>query len=128
MRDGLKEYAEQKAAKLERFLDQLQKIEVVLSAQGDEKMVEMICVPRRGDRVVGHATHEDPMAAVDLVIDKMTQQLKRLKEKRDDRKKRSGRAPAPPLPSDEVAPEEELESYQEVVDEFSSRFDEEDED
>ena len=124
VRDALKEYAEQKASKLERFHDGLEKIEVILTTQGDDKQVEMIAVPRRGESIVGHATHEDPMAAVDLVLDKMSQQLRKLKEKKQDKRKRSGRAPAPPLPSDEVQ-DEKLDSYQEVVDEYSERFDSE---
>lgn len=97
---------------------------MILTTQGDDKQVEMIATPRRGESIVGHATHEDPMAAVDLVLDKMSQQLRRMKDKKQDKRKRSGRAPTPPLPSDEVN-EEPLESYQEVVDEFSERFDSE---
>ena len=57
--DSVKEYAEQKAQKLERFADSLQKVEIVLSSRGDEKVVEMIIVPRRGQRIVGQAEHED---------------------------------------------------------------------
>ena len=32
--DSVREYAEQKAQKLERFSDQLQKVEIILSTQG----------------------------------------------------------------------------------------------
>jgi putative sigma-54 modulation protein len=122
VRDALKEYAEQKASKLQRLNDQLQKVEVILTQEGDDRTVEMIATPRRGDPIVGHASHEDPMAAVDLVVDKMTQQLRRQKEKREDKRKRSGRVPPPPEPSDLVK-DEALDSYQDAVDEFSERFD-----
>lgn len=97
---------------------------MILSSEGDDKLVEVIAVPRKGqDRVVGHAAHEDQFAAIDLVLDKMAAQLRKQSEKRKDaRKKRSGRVPPPPEPSDLVE-DEPLESYEEVVDEFSKRLD-----
>lgn len=126
VQDSFKEYAEQKARKLERYADSLQKIEILLSSQGDDKVVEMIVVPRRGDRVVGHTQHEDAFAAVDLVVDKMYAQLSKLKKKRQDRN-RSERVP-PPLDATDMPPppaeDDSLESYQEVVDKFSEKLDE----
>ncbi len=122
--ETLKSYAEEKAAKLERYMDGMREIEIVLSAEGDLKTAEMIAHPRKGDRIVGQTRHEDQFAAVDLLIDKMSQQLRRTKEKIQDRRKRSGRVPDAPLPSDEAQdPEEKLESYDEVVDKFGERFD-----
>lgn len=123
--DNVREYAEQKAGKLERFDDQLQKVEVILSTQGDDKVVEMIAVPRKGkQQVVAQSEHEDVFAAVDLVVDKMSQQLRKAKEKQQDRRKRSGRVPPPPEPSDLVEDEDEnLESYDEVVEKFSEKLD-----
>jgi len=119
--ETVREYAEQKAAKLERYLDELQKVEIVLSAEGDRKTVEMLAVPRKGAQIVGQSSHDDMFAAIDLVIDKMYQQLHKLKEKRDDRRKRSERVPAPPLPSDMVQ-DEQLETYDEVVEKFSEKL------
>ncbi|MBL4848689.1 MAG: ribosome-associated translation inhibitor RaiA [Planctomycetes bacterium] len=121
IRDALREYAEAKAGKLEQFNHDLEKIEVILSSEGDEKQVEMIAVPRRGQSFIASATHEDPMAAVDLVLDKMSQQLRRTKEKSEDKRKRSERVPAPPLPSDEVV-DEKLGTYQDAVQEFSDNL------
>ena len=118
--DTVREYAEQKATKLERF-DDLQKVEVIVSNQGDNKAVEMIAVPRKGQQIVAQSDHEDTFAAIDLVLDKMSQQLRKLKEKRADKRKRSGRIPPPPLPSDEVE-DEQLDSYEDVVQEFSENL------
>lgn len=120
IRDALREYAESKAGKLEQFNHDLEKIDIILTHEGDEKQVEMIAVPRRGNSFVASATHEDPMAAVDLCLDKMSQQLRRTKDKRDDKRKRSERVPAPPLPSDEVK-DEKLGTYQDAVEEFSEK-------
>lgn len=120
VRNDLKEYVESKAARLERYNDQLQSIEVVLSEQGDRRIAEMIA-HSKGGKVVGKAEHEDAFAAVDLLVDKMYQQLHKQKEKAQDKRKRSERVP-PPAPS--LDAEERLESYEEVVDKFGEKFDE----
>ncbi len=122
--DSVKEYAEQKVQKLERYSESLQKIEIVLSAQGDNKIVEMIAVPRKGVPVVGQAEHEDQFAAVDLLMDKMSTQLRRLSDKRKSARKRSGRVPPPPSPSDMVE-DEKLDTYEDVVEEFGEKLDSE---
>jgi putative sigma-54 modulation protein len=121
--DDLRNYAESKAGRLERYFDQLREIEVVMENQGDRKSAEMIAHPRKGDRIVGHATHDDQFAAIDLVVDKMYQQLSKAKEKLKDKRKRSERVMNPPEPSDTVPAEEPLETYDEVVDKFSEQFD-----
>lgn len=95
----------------------------MFSADGDNKVVEMIAHPRKGERIVGQMSHEDPFAAVDLLVDKMYNQLHKVKEKLKDKRKRSGRVPPPTAPSEMNKPTEDLESYDEVVEEFSSRFD-----
>lgn len=121
--ETIRTYAEEKAAKLDRYFDQLREVEIIFSGEGDSKVVEMIAHPRKGERIVGQMSHEDPFAAVDLLLDKMYNQLTKAKEKLKDKRKRSGRVPPPTAPSEMSAPAEELESYDEVVEEFSSRFD-----
>lgn len=122
VQDAARQYAQQKATKLERYNESLQKIEIVISSDGDAKVVEMIAVPRRGSPIVGQSQHEDLYAAIDGVIDKMYAQLSKASKKRQDARKRSGRVPPPPAPSDLVEDEEELESYQDVVEEFSEKL------
>jgi putative sigma-54 modulation protein len=121
--DTIRTYAEEKAGKLDRYFDQLREVEIVFSADGDKKTVEMIAHPRKGEKIVGHMTHEDPFAAVDLLVDKMYNQLHKAKEKLKDKRKRSGRVPSPEDSPLAVAPPEDLESYEEVVEEFGERFD-----
>jgi hypothetical protein len=74
--------------------------------------------------VVGQAEHEDQFAAVDLLMDKMSTQLRRLSSKRKSAKKRSGRVPPPPMPSDSVE-DEKLDTYEDVVEEFGQTLDSE---
>ena len=120
--DNVREYAEQKAGKLTRFNDHLQEVEVVVSQQGDSRVVEMIAVPHRGAKLVGQSEHEDAFAAVDLAVDKISHQLRKQKDKRHRRRKRSGRVPPPPMPSDLIE-DEKLDSYQDVVEDFSEKLD-----
>ncbi len=117
-----KEYAEQKASKLERYTEDLQKVEIILSAQGDQKLVEMIATPRKGHPVIGHAQQEELLTAVDVVVDKMYAQLSKMKGKRQDKRRHSGRIPLPPNPSDLVE-DEVLETYEDVVTRFSETLD-----
>lgn len=95
----------------------------MFSGEGDRKTVEMIAHPRKGERIVGQQTHDDPFAAVDLLVDKMYNQLHKTKEKLKDKRKRSGRVTPPTGPAEMNKPAEELESYEEVVEEYSERFD-----
>ena len=119
----LRNYAESKAQRLERYFDELREIEVILENSSDRKTAEMIAIPRKGERIVGQATHEDQFAAIDLVIDKMYQRLTKVKQKLKESRKRSERVDNPPDPTDLPEPREELESYDEVVDKFGEQFD-----
>jgi len=122
VQDATRDYAQEKARKLERFDDQLQKVEIVMAAQGDGKLVEMKAVSRRGQPVIGTSEHEDLYAAIDGVIDKVVGQLSKANKKRKDRRKRSERVPPPPEPSDLVE-DEVLDTYEDVVEEFSEKLD-----
>ena len=76
--DSVKDYALEKAEKLERFNDHIQHTEIVLANEGDRKTVEMIVTTRRGGKHVGQVEHEDTFAAIDLLMDKMKRQLEDL--------------------------------------------------
>ncbi len=114
--DSVKDYATEKAGKLERFNDALRHVEVILSQEGDRKKVEMVATSR-GGRHVGQVEHEDAFAAIDILVDKMKRQLERTKEKRKNRKHnesaRHMQAGEPPSAKGEK--DEELESYDDVI-------------
>lgn len=119
--DAMKDYAVEKANRLERYYDQIQHIEVIIDNAGDRRQVEMIIRARVGGKFVGTVEHEDAYAAIDLLLDKMERQLTKQKEKLK-LKKRSGESNRVGAELEEAAQaataesEAELESYQEVVD------------
>ncbi len=114
IRGSVKDYVTKKTARLERFFDQLQHAEVVITRDGETKRVEMIMTARVGGRFVGEVRHEDTLVAVDLLVDKMEQQLRRKKEKL---KQRTHERP-------DLTPPTELESETEDEDVFEDEYEE----
>ncbi|GIK52373.1 MAG: ribosome-associated translation inhibitor RaiA [Planctomycetaceae bacterium] len=80
--DAIKEYAEDKVERLERFFDRINSIHVTLDKQGDSNRCEIeIAAARHGHFVASVTNTEDIHAAIDLCLDKSERQLKKLKEK-----------------------------------------------
>jgi putative sigma-54 modulation protein len=76
----MKSYAEQKAGKLTKYYDRIQKIEVVFDAGKDktskEKVrVEMIVNAEHNNRFIAHCEEGDAYACVDGCVDKLERQL-----------------------------------------------------
>lgn len=92
--DSLKEYCHEKAEKLGRFFDRINLIEIVLDGKNGRHFAEMIVHAEGTTPFVSHEQHEDAYAAVDLILDKAENQLRRHKEKLRNRKH-------PPQPSEE---------------------------
>ncbi|MBI3267760.1 MAG: ribosome-associated translation inhibitor RaiA [Planctomycetes bacterium] len=86
--DELREYAEEKANRLERYFDRIKKIEVILNVEQERHMAEMVISATRGATLVAHTVEGDIHAAIDLVTDKMERQLTKLKEKLRGRRAR----------------------------------------
>jgi putative sigma-54 modulation protein len=112
----------EKASKLDRYNDQIQHAEIVLGNEGDRKLVEMIVTTRRGGKHVGQVEHEDTFAAIDILMDKMKRQIERQKEKLNNRKHgESARAASAEIAERraraETAEEEDLKTYDEVIEE-----------
>lgn len=112
--DNVRRYAEDKAAKLERFHNQIQAVDLTLSAEGEEKKVEMVIRVRSGGPFRGEEKQGDFLAAIDLLVDKMSRQLKKAKEKLKVNHHKSGRA-AMAEPAPEPDPDDDLESYDDVI-------------
>ena len=79
--EAMKDYAEERAAKLEHYFDRINSMKVVLNRDANLYSAEMICGGARGKILVAHEKNKDVFAAMDLVTDKMERQLTKLKEK-----------------------------------------------
>ncbi len=84
--DAIKDYVETKAGKLPRYFDRVQSIEVVLDIEADQPTVEVIVQAGHKQTFVASHRDKDMYAAVDQCIDKISQQLRRHKDKVRDHK------------------------------------------
>ncbi len=84
--DALKTYCDEKAERLPRFLDRIQSIEFVVDGKDGLHTVEIIVHSAGAQPFVASEQHEDAYAAVDLLIDKIEEQLRRYKERHRNRK------------------------------------------
>jgi len=84
--DALRSYCQEKAEKLTRFYDRIQKIEVVLDGHSGLHSAEMIVHSDGTHPFVASEEREDVFAAVDVLMDKMERQISRHKEKLRNRK------------------------------------------
>jgi putative sigma-54 modulation protein len=87
--EDLRKYAEGKAEKLSRYFDRIQKVDVVLACDGEQRTAEMIVAATHGTTLVGHATAKDIRAAIDAAVDKLEIQTTRMKEKLRSHRARS---------------------------------------
>lgn len=84
--NALRDYCEKKAERLVRFYDRIQSIEVVLDGRNGKHSAEMIVHSEGTSPFVAHELHDDVFAAVDLLLDKVEEQIRRHKEKLRNRK------------------------------------------
>ena len=78
--DALKGYADKKVAHFEKFASRIGELEVIFSAEGQKKNVELIAHTAHHNPIVVHVADDDAYAAMDIAVDKMARQLKRDKE------------------------------------------------
>lgn len=84
--DRVREYAEEKAARLPRYYDRVHAIEVVLDREGDHAVVEMIVKAAGAQEFIAKEVGPDAMSCIDLLTDKLERQLTKYKEKSRNRK------------------------------------------
>lgn len=84
--DALKAYCLEKAERLPRFLDRIQSIGVVLEGREGVHIAEIIVHSAGTPPFVATEQHTDAYAAIDLLIDKIEEQLRRYKERHRNRK------------------------------------------
>ncbi len=117
----VEEYAREKAAKVTKYLHHEVRVEIVVDKEHDDFTVEMLVSGQRGERVIGREKHAEPRAAVDLVIDKVEQQLRKLAGRRKDHKGESmageNSPPPPPPEGGDDSPDDADLSYEDIIDE-----------
>ena len=88
--EALKQYADQKAAKLSKYYDRIQEIEVIMDASKDGTNVEMIVNAEHNAMFIAHHSEGDAYACIDGCVDKLERQLTDHKERFRNRKHPSG--------------------------------------
>jgi ribosomal subunit interface protein len=87
---ALNAYAEQKAAKLTRYYDRIQEIEVVFDNAKESMRVEMIVNAEHKNMFIAHHADDDAYACIDGCFAKLERQLSDHKKKFRNRKHSGG--------------------------------------
>jgi putative sigma-54 modulation protein len=84
---ALRQFAEDKLSRLQRYLDDDNEVHMVLSVEKHRHQAEMMISSARR-LFTGTAITDDLYAAIGLVLEKMEKQLRRDKRRRNDRRRR----------------------------------------
>jgi putative sigma-54 modulation protein len=86
--EATQEFIQEKAEKLPRLFERLTMIEVTVDLNNEhKKMVEFVVQAEHKHDFVAREGHDDVLAAVDLVMNKIEGQLRRYKEKIQDHRR-----------------------------------------
>ncbi len=78
--DSLRNYVNEKMARLERHFDKVSNTHVILSVEKDMHKAEAT-VHMSGNDIFAESHEPDMYAAIDLLVDKLDRQVKKYKEK-----------------------------------------------
>lgn len=87
LNEETQEHIREKAGKLLHFFQRLTMIEVLVDVKDDDKFVEFLVSAEHKHDFVASERHKDLLAAVDLVLDKLERQIRKYKEKVQDRRR-----------------------------------------
>jgi putative sigma-54 modulation protein len=99
------QFIREKAQKLLRIFERLTAITVTVDLNSDPKVVEFVVSAEHKHDFVAREAHPDILAAVDLVMDKLEAQLRRYKEKVQDRRRRFSAGEVAGAPAEEIGEE-----------------------
>ncbi|HVN95848.1 MAG TPA: ribosome-associated translation inhibitor RaiA [Syntrophorhabdaceae bacterium] len=95
--DGIKAYIEEKMARLQKYVEPLLDIHVVLSLERKYRYRVDVMFTVNGVVINAHETMDDPRAAVDTILDKLERRLTKYRDKlkkyREAKTKRPGGVP-----------------------------------
>ncbi len=83
--DSIREFVEGKVAKLPKYYDMIQSVDVILDMEADQAVVEIVVSAKRRNTFVATHRAEDLYASVDQCVHKITEQLRRHKDRVRDR-------------------------------------------
>lgn len=110
--DRMREYAEQKVAKLARFHTRISRIQVVAYDSHSAPEVELIVHVDSGPTMVAKEHSDHFNTAIDALVVKLERQLKKDQEKRKSHKPDGPKGGADPEPA---GPEDDEDSYEDIV-------------
>ena len=84
--DAMRNYVNEKTARLERHFDQMTNVHVILSVEKLRNKAEAT-IHVNGADLFADAEHEDMYAAIDALADKLDRQIKKHKEKLTNHRK-----------------------------------------
>lgn len=79
--DSMRQFVEGKMAKLPKFYDGIQSVDVVLNMEADQAVVEIVVTAKRRNTFVASHRDDDLYACVDQCLHKVTEQLRRHKDR-----------------------------------------------
>ena len=101
----VREFAQQRLAKLERFARDIQEAHLIVTAEKFRHTAE-ITLRLKHHEMVSREESDTSKLAIDLAAHRLEQQLRRLKDKRTDAQgRRSASCPGPPAPATRPEPE-----------------------
>jgi len=106
--DETQQFIRDKAQKLLRLFERLTMIEVTIDLRNENtKVVEFVVQAEHKHDIVARESHDDILAAVDLVMAKLEGQLRRYKEKIQDHRRRPSTGQVAGAPALEESSEDE---------------------
>lgn len=79
--DAVTEYVQSKCQKLQRYYDGVKSVEVILDHEADNATTEIVVSAGKKHTFVASSSDADMYACIDHCVDKISQQIRRFKDK-----------------------------------------------
>jgi len=110
----VREHAEKRIQKLNRYFDNLQEVHVVL-AQEKHRQIAEVTIRANGTELTSREETHDMFSSIDRVVDRLEKQIKKFNTRLKDRKNRRTVAAGVPVEEEELAEVEPEEEWSPVV-------------